>query len=626
MAPPDERARVLADYEASPAKPVFTPWQVRRLGSPSVTGKRGPRPSPLIMPAAGYIFCRRTEAATQTSSLTTGRATGSRTPTRPPSRSRETNLERQALSERMRQHHLPDTALDQTVTVRVSEGQNGKRTTPLDIAPGEHLRIGATLWDKQLYNGAIVVVQSLETHPHPDTREDRLLITGHTLDGRAVHVLPRRNPRLARQHPPEPRFTPSPSPPHKASPSTTLSCSPMKNPRARPSIRPPPATARAWTSTSTASPSPSTSPPRALKTRAQEPVTDLDVLDYLARWWSRTHPKEAASDYLSRPAEQSAEQSTQLAAAAAPSTPPLPAIALDNTLSRIGQELRERALTYQHGPRITRLAAERADVLERVEALRDRARSGENQGRTHARVQPGPERPRRSARARRALPRPTLEVQPPPCNRRRHHSERPHSTRGPPRPRKPPPPRRLARCRTRETPPRQTRRHQTTTPAAGPAHPRHPGARTTAPDPHTTLTRGHRCPPQPSPANHQTPTRPRSPLDAISSTTPLKPRRCNKPQVSPQRARQPGRQDPPSSRRLLAPVRTPRSHSRSSTPHLSHTRRKPRSHQTPTNTTDGSPRAGAVWLFNPNKAERVVLCQKHRGRTHPQPNTPPRRH
>ena len=368
MAPPDERARVLADYEASPAKPVFTPWQV----AASEAFRDGNAAEAIAAyHARGHVhLCRRTEAALNQLADDWARYRFEN-PNKTSVALARTNLERQALSERMRQHHLPGTALDQTVTVRVSEGQNGKRTTPLDIAPGEHLRIGATQWDKQLYNGDIVVVQSLETHPHPGTREDRLLIKGHTLGGRAVtfyhdeirdwhgnirlshgYALTFASAQgitidhafvLADEKPARETIYPAATR-HREGMDLYINRLPLAFGIA--AARP--------------------------EDQAQAPVTDLDVLDHLARSWSRTQPKEAASDYLARPTEQSAQL-----AVGAPSPSPLPAIAIDNTLARIGRELRERALAYHHGPRITQLAAERADVLQRVEALRERARNGE---------------------------------------------------------------------------------------------------------------------------------------------------------------------------------------------------------------------------------------------------------
>ena len=46
------------------------------------------------------------------------------------------------------------------VTVIVSRGTEDERTTsPLEIARGDRLRIGATHWEKQLFNGTVVTVE-----------------------------------------------------------------------------------------------------------------------------------------------------------------------------------------------------------------------------------------------------------------------------------------------------------------------------------------------------------------------------------------------------------------------------------------------------------------------------------
>ena len=48
------------------------------------------------------------------------------------------------------------------VTVTVSRGSEDERaTSPLEIARGDRLRIGATHWDKQLFNGTVVTVDDL---------------------------------------------------------------------------------------------------------------------------------------------------------------------------------------------------------------------------------------------------------------------------------------------------------------------------------------------------------------------------------------------------------------------------------------------------------------------------------
>ena len=48
------------------------------------------------------------------------------------------------------------------VTVTVSRGSEDERAaSPLEIARGDRLRIGATHWDKQLFNGTVVTVDDL---------------------------------------------------------------------------------------------------------------------------------------------------------------------------------------------------------------------------------------------------------------------------------------------------------------------------------------------------------------------------------------------------------------------------------------------------------------------------------
>ena len=49
------------------------------------------------------------------------------------------------------------------VTVTVSRGTEDDRTaSPLEIAVGDRLRIGATCWEKQLFNGTVVTVEDLD--------------------------------------------------------------------------------------------------------------------------------------------------------------------------------------------------------------------------------------------------------------------------------------------------------------------------------------------------------------------------------------------------------------------------------------------------------------------------------
>ena len=49
--------------------------------------------------------------------------------------------------------------------IEVSRDLDGRVTEPLEIAVGDRLRIGATQWEKQLFNGTVVTVEGIEMHP-----------------------------------------------------------------------------------------------------------------------------------------------------------------------------------------------------------------------------------------------------------------------------------------------------------------------------------------------------------------------------------------------------------------------------------------------------------------------------
>ena len=84
-----------------------------------------------------------------------------------------TRAEVRALSHLMRERRfaaLPDGERTDTnradtdrVTVMVSRGTEDERaTSPLEIARGDRLRIGATHWEKQLFNGTVVTVEDFK--------------------------------------------------------------------------------------------------------------------------------------------------------------------------------------------------------------------------------------------------------------------------------------------------------------------------------------------------------------------------------------------------------------------------------------------------------------------------------
>ena len=76
------------------------------------------------------------------------------------------------------------------VTVIVSRGTEDERSTsPLEIARGDRLRIGATHWEKQLFNGTVVTVEDFKVERGEAGTEPSVLISARTEDGREVRFL-----------------------------------------------------------------------------------------------------------------------------------------------------------------------------------------------------------------------------------------------------------------------------------------------------------------------------------------------------------------------------------------------------------------------------------------------------
>ena len=66
-------------------------------------------------------------------------------------------------------------------------GSEDERTTsPLEIVRGDRLRIGATHWEKQLFNGTVVTVEDFKIEMSEAGTEPSVLISARTEDGREV--------------------------------------------------------------------------------------------------------------------------------------------------------------------------------------------------------------------------------------------------------------------------------------------------------------------------------------------------------------------------------------------------------------------------------------------------------
>ena len=69
----------------------------------------------------------------------------------------------------------------------VSRGtEDEQATSPLEIARGDRLRIGATHWEKQLFNGTVVTVEDFKVEMREAGKEPSVLISARTEDGRSV--------------------------------------------------------------------------------------------------------------------------------------------------------------------------------------------------------------------------------------------------------------------------------------------------------------------------------------------------------------------------------------------------------------------------------------------------------
>ena len=184
-----ERTRTLGDYEAMEDKPRFTPWQV----AASEALRDGDAASAIAAHhARGRFHIGYDEEKTLTGLVNDWDRYQRANPDKSSVVLARTRAEVRALSHLMRERRfaaLPDTerADADRVTVTVSRGTEDDRTaSPLEIARGDRLRIGATHWEKQLFNGTVVTVDDFKIQRGDAGTEPSVLIAARTEDGRAV--------------------------------------------------------------------------------------------------------------------------------------------------------------------------------------------------------------------------------------------------------------------------------------------------------------------------------------------------------------------------------------------------------------------------------------------------------
>ena len=156
---PQERESILADYEAMDRKPLFTPWQV--AVSEALRDGEAARAIEAWQ-LRGRLHLHYDEEKTLTGLVNDWARLVKAEPHKSAVVLARTKAEARALSWLMRERVLGERTDIKRAVIEVSRDLDGRVTEPLEIAVGDRLRIGATQWEKQLFNGTVVTVEGIE--------------------------------------------------------------------------------------------------------------------------------------------------------------------------------------------------------------------------------------------------------------------------------------------------------------------------------------------------------------------------------------------------------------------------------------------------------------------------------
>ena len=387
MTGPNERDAILAGYEAMEDKPSFTPWQV----SASEALRDGDAAAAIeALRVRGRLHLCHDEEKTLTRLVEDWERHVGAEPDKSTIVLARTRAEARALSYLMRERVLGHRTDIKRAVIEVSRDVDGRVTEPLEIAVGERLRIGATQWEKQLFNGTVVTVEDLEVRRKKrnrteseanavDTRPEdpSVLITGRTDDGRRVtfshdeirdykdnirldygYALTIASAQgltvdraflLADARPARETIYPAATR-HRESLDIYVNRAPLVFDIAE----------------------------RRPEDQAEQPVTDTDIRAHLAERWSRSQPKEAALDYIADGAWRDRREDVRKDRAVSevrPETSETRPPANDNAIIRIAGEIKHAALGWRHGAAVDAFAAERGEVMAAWDELRMRTRA-----------------------------------------------------------------------------------------------------------------------------------------------------------------------------------------------------------------------------------------------------------
>ena len=383
----ERRTRILTYYENMKGKLAFTPWQV----AASEALRDGDAASAI---AAHHLRGRFHIGYDEEKTLTGLVDDWDRYQREHPDKSSvvlaRTRAEVRALSHLMRERRfaaLPDgerpdadRAHADRVTVIVSRGTEDERTaSPLEIARGDRLRIGATHWEKQLFNGTVVTVDDFNVERNEAGTEPSVLISARTEDGREIifrhdeirdwygnirldhgyaltitsaqGLTVDRTFLLADARPARETIYPAATR-HREGLDIYVNRAPLALDIAD----------------------------RRADNDREVGVTDTEIRAYLAERWSRSQPKEAALDYMAEGIwqdrrENVREARSQSSGQTRDETGEVRAAANDNTLARIARDIRRTAFGWRHAQAVSTFAAGREEILAAYDDLRERTRT-----------------------------------------------------------------------------------------------------------------------------------------------------------------------------------------------------------------------------------------------------------
>ena len=380
----ERRTRILTYYENMKGRLEFTPWQV--------AASEALRDGDAALAIAALHLRGRFHIGYDEEKTLTGLVDDwDRYQRANPDKSSvvlaRTRAEARALSHLMRERRfaaLTDAGRADTdrthadrVTVMVSRGTEDERSTsPLEIARGDRLRIGATHWEKQLFNGTVVTVEDFKVERAEAGTEPSVLISARTEDGREV-----------RFHHDEIRDWYGNIRLDHGYAMTITSAQGLTVDRtflladARPSRETiyPAATRhrerldiyvnRAPLALDIAD--------RRADNDREAAVTDTEIRAYLAERWSRSQPKEAALDYMADGVWEDRREGVREDRSRSPGEArgeagEVSVVANDNTLARIARDVRRTAFSWRHAQTVTTFVDGRQQVLEAYDDLRER--------------------------------------------------------------------------------------------------------------------------------------------------------------------------------------------------------------------------------------------------------------